>query len=210
MAIRLQQQGLRTHPVIEDGLPVEVGGVQLCTVTPDSRTKYDPAVMSEAERELVVHKVASTVQTVKEYMSMMEAAPKLKACGLEGDYRALAEINGVVLAGHPTKYGVEFVTWEWVQDHTALWQGHYTGDYTAAKEDFAVRSGMLPKDRVFTDRQLTEMYRCVHETLESGYPLTREREKILSGITAQIEQAVPDLNKLVYKSNEEEMPTLIL
>ena len=67
-----------------------------------------------------------------EYEKLMEQAPRIKASGLEGDYRALAEFNNIVLAGHQTKYGMEFVTWEWVQNHTALWQGHYIGTMASA------------------------------------------------------------------------------
>ena len=101
----------------------------------------------------------------------MEQAPRIKASGLEGDYRALAEFNDVVLAGHHTKYGMEFVTWEWVQGRSALWQGHYTDSYDAAKRDFVTRSGLLPSEQLFSDLQLAEVYRCVHETLESDYSI---------------------------------------
>lgn len=139
-------------------------------------------------------------------LRLMEQAPQLKASGLEGDYRALAEFNNVVLAGHQTKYGMEFVTWEWVQNHTALWQGHYYGDnYDAAKQDFVTRSGLLPQEQLFSDQQLTEMYRCIHETLESAYTITPEREKLLTGAAEQIEAAVPNLEELVQKSNEAEL-----
>ena len=41
------------------------------------------------------------------------------------NYKHLAEFNGAVLAGHPSRYGVEFVTWEWSYGRTGLWQGHY-------------------------------------------------------------------------------------
>ena len=51
-----------------------------------------------------------------EYQKLMEQAPQIKASGLTGDYRALAEFNNVVLAGHRTRFGMEFVTWEWVQN----------------------------------------------------------------------------------------------
>lgn len=141
-----------------------------------------------------------------EYQKLMEQALRIKANGLEGDYRALAEFNNVVLAGHQTKYGMEFVTWEWVQSHTSLWQGHYYGDdYAAAKQDFVTRSGLLPQEHIFSDRHLTEMYRCIHETLESGYPITPEREKLLIESAEQIESAVPHLEELVQKSNEAEL-----
>ena len=135
----------------------------------------------------------------------MEQAPRIKASGLEGDYRALAEFNNIVLAGHQTKYGMEFVTWEWVQNHTALWQGHYTDSYDAAKRDFATRSGLLSPNQLFSDQQLAEVYRCVHETLESDYSITLEREKLLTESAEQIEAAVPNLEELVQKSNEAEL-----
>ena len=142
----------------------------------------------------------------KEYMKLMAQAPQIRSSGLEGGYRALAEFNNVVLAGHRTRFGMEFVTWEWVQNHTALWQGHYYGDsYAAAKQDFITRSGLLPQERIFSDQQLTEIYRCIHETLENGYPITVEREKLLTEAAEQIEAAVPDLEELVQKSNEAEL-----
>ena len=141
-----------------------------------------------------------------EYRKLMEQAPQIRASGLEGDYRALAEFNNVVLAGHQTRFGMEFVTWEWVQNHTALWQGHYYGDnYTAAKQDFVTRSGLLPQERLFNDQQFAEMYRCIHETLENGYPITAEREKLLTESAEQIEAAVPNLEELVQRSNEAEL-----
>ena len=111
-----------------------------------------------------------------EYEKLMERAPQIKASGLEGDYRLLAEFNDVVLAGHQTRYGMEFVTWEWVQNHTSLWQ-----------------------------EPLAEVYRCVHETLDSEYPMTGEREKLLKDVAVQIERAVPNLDELVQKSNEAEL-----
>ena len=140
-----------------------------------------------------------------EYEKLMEQAPRIKASGLEGDYRALAEFNNIVLAGHQTKYGMEFVTWEWVQNHTALWQGHYTDSYDAAKRDFATRSGLLSPNQLFSDQQLAEVYRCVHETLGSDYSITLEREKLLAGIAEQIESAIPSLDELVQRSNEQEV-----
>lgn len=142
----------------------------------------------------------------REYIELLTRSPRIEAKSLQGDYRTLAEFNNIVLAGHQTRYGVEFVTWEWVQNHTSLWQGHYYGeDYSAAKRDFATRSGLLPPEQLFSDEQLTEIYRAVHETLDSDYPMTREREQLLKDTAAQIEQAVPNLDGLVQKSNEAEL-----
>ncbi len=59
------------------------------------------------------------------------------------------------LRRHPTEYGVQFVTWDRTHNQTSLQQGHYfgpgcgAGDYTAAKQDFAVRSGLIPAGGLF-------------------------------------------------------------
>lgn len=205
METRLREQGLETLPATEDGLPVETGGRKICMVMPNGGVRYEPTAVTRAEKDLIECQVTGTARMVKEYMTLMETAPRLEACSLDSDYRVLAEFNNVVLAGHSTRFGVQFATWEWVQDHTALWQGHYTASYAVAKEEFATRAGLLPKERVFIEEQLAEIYRCVYETLDSRYPLTRARENILSGIVAQIEQSVPELTELVQKSKEREL-----
>lgn len=205
LIIQLNHQGLQLLPICNAGFPVQVNGMHLHKTIPTGKTERDLAMMPQAEKDAIVKKAADIVQAVKEYMTLLETAPQIKASSLDGDYRALAECNGVVLAGHPTKFGVQFVTWEWIQDHTALWQGHYTDSYTAAKADFATRSGLISKDRLFSDQQLAEVYRCIHETLDNEYPLTEERRKLLTQTAEQIQWAVPSMDGLVQKSNEKEL-----
>lgn len=139
-----------------------------------------------------------------EYQKLMEQATQIRASGLDGDYRALAEFNNVVLAGHQTQFGMEFVTWEWVQKHTSLWQGHYYGDnYAAAKQDFVTRSGLMPSQVFFTPEQLTEVYRSINGTLDF-YTITPERQKLLTSAAEQVEAIVPDLEKRVDISTQKE------
>lgn len=52
---------------------------------------------------------------------------------------------------------------------------------------------------------MTEIYRCIHETLESGYPITEERQKLLESVAEQIERTAPDLEARVGQSNQEEL-----
>lgn len=72
---------------------------------------------------------------------------------------------------------------------------------TAAKQDFAVRAGLIDRYPLFTHQQLAEIYRSVHAMLDSEYPITGERRKLLSEVTDQIERAVPRLDKLMEQSN---------
>ena len=116
-----------------------------------------------------------------EYMSQMAAASQLTTNSLTGDYRLLADFNGVVLAGHPTRYGVQFVTWEWERssDRTSLGSGHYYGpgggadSYTAAKRDFATRSGLIPRSALFDQKQLIEIYHCSVEVQAGLYSMLK-------------------------------------
>ena len=96
-------------------------------------------------------------------------------------------------------------------DRSGLNAGNYYGpsggtdSYTAAKRDFATRSGLIPRSAIFAPEQLTEIYRCIHETLNSSYPITEERQKCLESVVEQIEAAVPDLNERVILSNDKEL-----
>ncbi len=211
LTLDLQHEGF-TAGVEADGLlPVDLDGRHLCRVTADGEVRYLKEDVAGDGRSAALERTIDIARTTAEYMSQMETASQLTASGLTGDYRLLAEFNGTVLAGHPTQYGVQFVTWEWVQARTALHQGDYYGpdagveSYAAAKQDFAVRSGLILRSALFAPEQLAEVYRSIHETLEGGYPMSVEREKILESVAEQIEQAAPDLQERIDLSKQKEV-----
>lgn len=190
-------------------LQIDLGGKPLCRVCDTGGLGYFEE--DAAGKEAALERVQGIASTTREYMNLLDKAPPLTADGLEDGYNLLAEFNGTVLAGRLTKYGAQFITWEWVRDRTLLWQGHFYGpgdgaqNYDAAKRDFAVRSGLLPKSALFQPEQLTEVYRSIHETLDCAYPLTDERRKLLEDAARQIEEGVPDLDGRVECSNQEEL-----
>ena len=103
-------------------------------------------------------------------------------------------------------WGYKFATWRRSLDGAGLNHGnYYHNDYDGAKLDFACQSGLVRESRQFTDEQLTELYRCIHETLNRGYPITREREDILRTVAERIEDSVDDLDDRVMRSNEKEL-----
>ena len=174
----LRYEGLTVKPETEEGLlPVELDGQRLCLVLDTGAVRYWKEDVADDHRSAALNKVTDITKITAEY-------------------------NDTVLAGHPSKYGVQFITWEWVQGHTALYQGNYYGpeggtdSYAAAKRNFAVRSGLVPRSALFTPEQLAEVYRCIHETLESEYSITDERQKCLESAAEQIERCVPDLDIL--------------
>ena len=186
-------EGFEPQPLEDDVLPVHYGGEPLCSAT-ENGIRYFPANINSAEKEKSRDRVADTVARVKEYMTLMEAAPFLKATGLDEQYKLLADFNGVVLAGRSgARNGVQFVTWDWDFDRKGVNQGHYAGtDYNAAKQDFAVRCGLVDKHRMFSAQQLTAIYQSC-AMLEDEVVLSDEQYKTLGGIRDQIECVLPDV-----------------
>lgn len=186
LTLNLRHEGFTVRPETENGLlPVELDDQCLCQVTETGGVRYRKEDVANDIRSEALDKVADTARTTAEYMRQLETAPLLTANGLVGNYRLLAEFSNVVLTGHPTSYGVQFVTWDRVQNRTALHQGDYYGpgsgmdSYTAAKRDFVTRSGLVSRSALFTPEQLAEIYRSIHETLENAYPITDDRRKLL-------------------------------
>ena len=136
--------------------------------------------------------VIDTAKMTTEYMAILETAPLLKAGGLTGDYRVLADFSSAVLAGHPTERGVQFVTWEWDYDREGVHHGHYfQEDYDAAKRDFTVRGNLVPKDALFEPEQLAEIYRALRFVREQDESLSFGRDQELAELMDQISGLLP-------------------
>ena len=150
----------------------------------------------------VIHIAAMTA----EYMTAMERAPKLQATGLEGDYRILADFGDAVLAGHPTERGVQFVTWEWDFDRQGVHAGHYfMENYEAAKQDFAVRAGLVERQRLFSDEQLAVIRNACAFALEDDATLSYAEEKKLRSVQEQIEVLLPQEEQEQHHTMEQTM-----
>ena len=206
LAIRLPRTGVAVGTPKDGFLPIEYDGANLCRVNGKGDVLYHEADAEGRERQAALHRVIGVANEVDEYMRLMEKAPHLEATGLSGDYRILADFRNTVLAGHPTKHGIQFITWEWSFDRTGVGIGHYfEQDYAGAKRDFAIRAGMIDRDMLLTPEQSAEVYRAIHETLDGEYAITDERKKLLETAAEQIERTVPDLDRRVAQSNRQEL-----
>ena len=209
LTLNLQHEGFTVKPKTgEDLLPVELDGRHLCLAADTGAVRYRKADAADDHRSAALDRAISIAKITTEYMSQMEAAPQLTASGLTGDYRLLADFNGVVLAGHPTQYGVEFVTWERMPDRSGLNAGNYYGpsggtdSYTAAKRDFATRSGLIPRSALFDQKQLLAIFHCCVEVQAGLYSITDEQGKCLQSIIDQIGLNLPNLGELLDREME--------
>lgn len=215
LTLNLQHAGFVVKPETDEGLlPVELDGQRLCLALDTGTVRYWREDVADDYRSAALDRVNSITKATAEYMSQLAAAPQLTANSLTEDYRLLADFNGVVLAGHPTRYGVQFVTWEWERssDRTSLGSGHYYGpgggadSYTAAKRDFATRSGLIPRSALFDQKQLIEIYHCSVEVQAGLYSITDEQGKCLQSIIDQIELSIPNLGELLDQEQNIEAP----
>lgn len=213
LTLNLQHAGFVVKPETDEGLlPVELDGQRLCLALDTGTVRYWREDVAGDYRSAALDRANSITKATAEYMSQLAAAPQLTANSLTEDYRLLADFNGVVLAGHPTRYGVQFVTWERSSDRTSLGSGHYYGpgggadSYTAAKRDFATRSGLIPRSALFDQKQLIEIYHCSVEVQAGLYSITDEQEKCLQSIIDQIELSIPNLGELLDQEQNIEAP----
>ena len=125
LKISLVHAGFEPERIEDQHLPVCWEKGRLCRITGKGSVFYRRADVDTPQAEDAMYRVEDIAAKTLEYMTAMEAAPQLKASGLDGDYRILADFGGTVLAGTPSKYGVQFVTWDWDYDRTGVSHGHY-------------------------------------------------------------------------------------
>jgi hypothetical protein len=189
--------------LLEDGLVyVRWNEKPLCSVDRDGIVRFRPADITGAEVDRQLRTVIQAAGQVKEYMRIFECAPALKAVGLEDTYKVLADFGDAVLAGQLGKKGARFVTWEWDFDRQGVHAGHYfMENYEAAKQDFAVRAGLVESQRLFSDEQIAVIKNACEFALEDDATLSYAEEKQLHNVQEQIGQLLPELE-------QEQQPTM--
>ena len=191
-AIRLRQNGFTVEPIEDHHLPVCWEKGRLCRISGRGSVLYRQECVDSVRAQDALQSVIDTAKTTSEYMAILETAPRLKASGLTGDYRVLADFGSAVLAGHPTERGVQFVTWEWDFDREGVHLGHYfQDDYEAAKRDFTVRGNLVPKDALFGPEQLAEIYHALSFVREQDETLSFGRDQELAELMEQVGGLLP-------------------
>lgn len=134
-------------------LEVSSDGIPLC------RIKYNGQFLSNADQNLSdeyrskIADIQDEISTVREYVGLYEHAPQMKAANVS-EYRQLASFGDTVLAAtYSEKNGFMFCTWKQNADGDSVFWGDYSPNYEYVKEAFAVRSGLVSKDRLFSENE---------------------------------------------------------
>lgn len=204
---RLRAEEIESATAGGDRLEVSLRGQPVLYVSPNSEIFFLPAGSGSEEANDLYHRVAATVDEVYEYVEAVANAPILRAADLHEEFRLLADCGGAVLAGREREQGqgYQFVTWVWDFDQLGVSHGHYyEGNFQSAKEDFAVRAGLISRAQLFTPEQLTELYRATDYYMETGPEPEEPKLKAIQEARTKIEYVVPDLQTRLEQAQTQE------
>lgn len=195
---RLYVDGIESTAREDKRLEVSLHGRPVLSVTPAGDVFLLPAGSKNEAASELHHQVAAAADEVYSYVEVVQNTPLLRASGLHEEFHLLADFGGAVLAGQEREngQGYQFVTWVWDYDHTGVSHGHYYGDdFQGAKQDFAVRSGLISRAQLFAPEELTELYRATDYLLEEGPEPDSGQLKAIQEARTKIEYIVPDLQR---------------
>lgn len=207
LARRLRAAGITTGHPEKNRLTVLLNDQPVLSVSAGSDVFLLPAGSNQPEASELYHKVAQTADEVYAYVDAVQAAPLLHASGLSEKFHLLADFGGAVLAGRELEngWGYQFVTWIWDHNRTGVSHGHYyEEDFQGAKQDFAVRSGLISKAQLFSPEELTQLYRATDYLLDEGPEPEDGQLKALQTSRTKIEYTVPDLAERLEQSQGQE------
>ena len=204
---RLREKGIETSLADTQKLDILLRGRPVLFVSSNSDIFLLPAGSQNEEVNDLYHQVAVVADEVYEYVEAMQGTPILHASGLNEEFHLLADFGGAVLAGREREngQGYQFVTWTWDYGRRGVSHGHYyEGDFQSAKQDFAVRSGLISKAQLFSPEQLTELYRATDFLLEEGPAPEEKHLRAIQEARTKIEYVVPDLQDRLEQGQEQE------
>ena len=207
LARRLRAAGITAGHPEKNRLTVLLNNQLVLSVSAGSDVFLLPAGSNQPEAGELYHKVAQTADEVYAYVEAVQTAPLLHASGLSEKFHLLADFGGAVLAGRELEngWGYQFVTWIWDHDRTGVSHGHYyEEDFQGAKQDFAVRSGLISKAQLFSPEELTQLYRATDYLLDEGPEPEDGQLKALQTSRTKIEYTVPDLAERLEQSQGQE------
>lgn len=182
-----------TEPDGDGWLAVSSDGMPLCRVKYNGNCIVNDNPYLSEEYIGKIAEVQNELLTVKEYISLYEHAPQMKAADVS-DYRQLASFGDTVLAAtYSEKNGFMFCTWKQNADGDSVFWGDYSPNYEYVKEAFAVRSGLVSNYRLFSENESADLCRCVDFAKTNCETLTYEQERQLDKLQEKLTDGYPSL-----------------
>ncbi|MFI3238881.1 MAG: hypothetical protein R3Y47_12790 [Lachnospiraceae bacterium] len=157
--------------------------------------------------EDLTEEISKEFSDMKEAHAVYENATSLPYQSIT-DYRLISSYGDALLAAKMTKSDeIHFTTWSYDYDHTGVLAGHYyETNYESAKQDFAIRAGLIDKEKLFDKDQLASIYdACVYRGVNDG-EITYDDEKLLRDVLEKVEANLPEaIHQEHIRENELEL-----
>lgn len=127
------------------------------------------------------------------------------------NFRLVDEYGDTLMAvRNDGQHGLHFVTWDYDYERTGVNHGHYTTSYEGAKEDFAIRAGLVDARRILQDEDIPLLYHAL--TIMEGVELDNAEvfEKDLKQICRRFERIMPDVSNRaeIYQFDDDKAPVI--
>lgn len=171
---------------------------EVCKIDHDGNMLFLTEISPEQER----NQIYRTLTAMKQVHDLYTDAPQLQADGVR-DFRLISAFGDCILAAKMTKDNeIRFTTWQYDYDRTGVMWGHYfETNYEDAKQDFAVRAGLIEEQKLFSEEELVVFHDACVFRGRNDDSISYEDEKMLHSVMEKVESNIPNL---IFK--HEQMP----
>ena len=183
-------------------------GVHLTSVNPEGFMYYNNKDLTDPESREVFSHLVDDAEVVREYVGLYVSAPQMQPKDVQ-NYRKFSEYGDVVFAGmYSEKHGFMFCSWRQSDGGKYLAHGDYSPDYLSSKENYAVRAGLIVKDKIFTQAEAEELFKCAAFARDNCDSLTYEQDRGLMELMEKLQDAYPSLKENPPTFEDGEAPIL--
>ncbi len=193
----LKTQDLQTEQAQENSIDVLLEGKVICSINSSGSINYPAELAEDKQIQEIIQELRQDVYYIKEYTAIVEKSPFVNSTSGNSDFKLLTDFGGIILAGKESEgIGYQFATWEKDASGNGYTYGHYFGNaYSAAKEDFALRSNLINCEKVFSEQEMALLHKCMKSAMEDETALSFTEEKIAEELCEQIENLCPTIKE---------------
>ncbi|ACL77469.1 hypothetical protein [Ruminiclostridium cellulolyticum] len=158
-----------------------------------------------------IDSIRDFINDLQEQERIFTRAEPMQVEGLK-HHKVLVEYNNVILTACESESlnssmqkvnSYQYVTWE--KDRGGLQLGVHSGNYfsdnyTCAKENFAVRAGILRKSKLLSETEMMAIYSGIIK-LEDNENNIDGSNKIFKQIKQKIQDIIPDIEARIYRND---------